>query len=411
MIGQPMNAEATVLIAARNAASTIERALLSVVAQGPFPIVMIDDFSCDETVRIATNVAGSRLRVIRPPRHQTLGLVRQIGLESVETPYGIWLDSDDELLPGRIEQMVRALENDGGELVSDGVELFDGKTGTFRTVLPIPDFLRGHHPLARLFERNYLPGAGVIGFCADFAKRIGYDPLLHGPEDIDFILRAVKAGARICLLESIGYRLYAYPQSISRQIDNQRRMYRNLLRKHSYEDVRILYTQAGHDARIAAWGLVSMALFREDYARALDFLTKAQELMENPGEVLEPGGPCPMPENWRLSFHRGTILLLMGKIHEAVCFLENAEEIRPTAEGANNLGVAFAKTGDLGRARMLFACGLERYPQYFDAKMNLDADCPSRITTHPIRSIPSRSDYSAHSSRDKQNPLYDVGKD
>jgi glycosyltransferase involved in cell wall biosynthesis len=404
-----MSSKATIVIAARNARTTIGRALASVRDQGDYPIVLVDDFSTDETVSRALQNDRGRVRVVSPPSHETLGLARQVGLMAVETPIGIWLDADDALLPGRIERMIGALEDGMTDFVCDEVELMDGPTGEFRKILPIPDFLKGRHPLARLFERNYLPGVGVFGFRVESARRIGYDTRLHGAEDSDFILRAVAAEAGIHLLDMAGYRQYGYPQSLSRRLENQRGMYRAALKKHSYSKVRALYLKAGHDTRVANWGLASMALFRKEYARALQFVAQADSGMADPTEVLEPEGPCPMPEGWRVSFHRGTTLLLMGRYRDALRLLEAAEQFLPSAAGANNLGVAMSRNGERELAISLFEQSLERFPGFLDAQLNLQSSEPDRITTHPLRVEASRSNYSrAGLARGQSTPAKEI---
>jgi glycosyltransferase involved in cell wall biosynthesis len=388
-----MNSLATIIIAARDAAATIERAVRSATVQGDCKILLVDDFSSDDTVARAQGCAGGRLQVVSPASHQTLGVARQTGLAAIETEYGIWLDADDELLPGRVEHMVASLEGEGADLTSDEVELYDGPTGRYREILHIPPFLKGHHPLARLFERNYLPGIGVIGFRTDFALRIGYDTLLHGAEDMDFVLRAVAAGGQFCLLVSPGYRQYAYPSSISRNVENQRRMYRSALRKHQYQAVEKLLRSAGYDDRITAWALASMAIFREDYAQALSFVAALEAMHHDPEEVIEPQGPCPRPEGWLISFYRGTLFLLMNQAAEAIFALEDAQRILPTAEGANNLGAARMASEDTAGAQMHFEESLALYPEYRNAQHNLSGRAPVLVATHPLRCASARRDY------------------
>ena len=82
-----------------------------------------------------------------------------------------------------------------------------------RQATAIPDFLKEHQPLARLFERNYLQSVGCHVFRTEFARQINFDSNLHGAENLDFALRAVVAGAKFRLMDEPGYRVYAY-QSI-----------------------------------------------------------------------------------------------------------------------------------------------------------------------------------------------------
>lgn len=390
-----MSSAATILIAARNASSTIEKALTSACAHGDYDLVLIDDFSADDTVLRARRIAGNRLKVIRPTIHQSLGFTRETGLDAVETPFGMWLDADDELLPGRLARMIEAMDSEKSDFACDAVELRNGLTGEFIRHLAIPEFIKNHHPLARLFERNFLPAPGAIGFRTNAARFLGYDAQLHGAEDYDFLLRAIAAGSKFSLLASTGYRQFAYAQSLSRSMENQRKMCQAALAKHSYDAVRALYAKAGYENRIALWALISIAMFRVDYPAVLRYLREAEEAMREPETVLEPLGPYPYPESWLLAFFKGTVLLLMDKATEALSILERQHAQLPTAAGCNNLGIAKWHTGDKSTAASLFQQSLRLFPGYLDAKKNLASPFPSFITTHPLRIDPARTDYAA----------------
>jgi glycosyltransferase involved in cell wall biosynthesis len=386
--------KATIVIAARNAAATIGRAIRSAAAQPDCAIVLVDDFSEDDTVAIARDEVP-HVAVVQPPCHGLLGLTRQVGLDAVTTPFGVWCDADDELLPGRVERLLRAMTTERADLAFDGVELVDGASGAFLRTWPIPLFLDEPPFLFRLFERNYLPGIGQVGFRTAFARQIGYDPALHGTEDSDFALRALAAGGRAALVHEIGYRMYTYPSSVSRQLERQREMYKRALVKHDYTDVRRMAVDAGAPQPTVAWILVSLAIFREEYSTALRLLDQAAIALDDPDGCADPGGPCSLPDGWRLAFHRGTLMLLMGDADGAIAALREAERRCPTPEGTNNLGVALASLGELAAARDCFACAVAANEAFVDARINLTAERPGRITTHPLRREPARTDYSA----------------
>jgi hypothetical protein len=208
------------------------------------------------------------------------------------------------------------------------------------------------------------------------------------------LLRALRRGARQGFGDEAGYRMHAYPGSVSRDLPRQRAALAMALRKHGYEDVRRLYRAAGHPDRIAAWALVMMAQFRDDTAAALRYLDAATPEDGDPSEILEPEGPWPFPEGWRRAFHRGTILLMQGGCDdEAAGELQRAETVQPTAEGANNLGVALARLGHGAVARARFTVAARRVPGYLDAALNASSAAPVAITTHPLRRAASRSEY------------------
>jgi tetratricopeptide (TPR) repeat protein len=170
-------------------------------------------------------------------------------------------------------------------------------------------------------------------------------------------------------------------------------MVRRVLLKHDYETVRRAFLRAGYERRLTAWGLMSFAIFREEYDRALELLSEAEGLITDPGEVLEPHGPWPFAEGWRSAFHRGTLLLLSGQAEDALVFLRRAYALHHRPEAANNLGVALALTGHPQDAQERFSAALDRSPGYADALQNQADPKAGRITSHPFRMIPSRSEY------------------
>ncbi|WP_396626143.1 glycosyltransferase [Luteitalea sp.] len=386
--------DVTVVTPARNAAATIARAMRTAVGARVREIVLVDHASTDETVALAREVAPHPLRVVQADAALRLGGVRQAGVDAVETEFMVWLDADDEFLPGRVDRLVPHLDA-GADLVADGVELQD--TEGARRVLPIPGFLRRAGGAVRLFERNYLPGPGVVGARVARLREVRYDPRQHGPEDTDVLLRAIDAGARLAFEPTPGYRIHALPTSLSRDMTNQRTMYRALLLKHHPERVRALYAAAGWSLRVTGWALYSIAMFVADLAAArahLDAIARLDDGVGD-GDVSEPDGPMPVPEGWRLAFASGTLSLLAGDAAGAIGELERAEATWPSAEGANNLGVALTRNGQLARARELFAVAVARRPDYVDAVVNRRVERPERITSHPLRHHANRSDYSA----------------
>ncbi len=386
--------ELTILICARDAAGTIERAVRSACAEAGCPLVLVDDHCTDDTVARARAVVGDRLRVVEAPGPGGVPVARQAGLDAVETEFAAWLDADDEWVPGRAGRLTAALRA-GADVATEAIDLHDGASGAFLRRLEVPEFIRREVTPARLFERNHLPGDTQVAFRTEvFRAAGGYDPEVYGVESFDLLLRAVAIGARFHCGNDAGYRMHAYPQSVSRNLTRQRSALATALRKHDYDTVRGLCRAAGEPERVAAWVLVSMALFREEPAAALLFLEEASPAAADPHEILERDGPWPFREGWRRAFQRGTCLLLVGgRDPEAAAELQRAEALEPTPEGANNLGVALARGGATDAARSCFAQAAARFPGYLDARLNGEAEAPGRITTHPLRRQASRSEY------------------
>lgn len=383
----------TTVICARNAASTVARAVTSACEQGG-PVILVDDGSTDDTVALARAAGGARLEVVRPSEHRTLGFARQAGVDAVNTPWLMWLDADDELLPGRGSALLAHATANGCDAVWDAAELRDGATGRLIRNLPMPPFMERPGAAVRLFERNFTPGPAWPLVRSEVARAVGYDGALPTGDDLDFMLRAQCAGWRLGFSGRCGYRQYAYASSLSRDLAHQRGWVAHVLRKHEYADVRARFRAAGFGARVTAWGLVSMALFRNEPTAALAFVDEASPPGSRADEILEPDGPWPFREGWRRAFQRGTCLILIGgRDAEAAAELQRAESLEPTAEGANNLGVALARLGRGAEAALCWEAAGRRFPGYLDASRNLKDPGNNYITTHPLRRIASRSEY------------------
>ncbi len=388
-----MGDRVTTIICARNAAATIGRAVRSALMQNG-PVILVDDWSSDGTAEIARRFGGKDLMIVRPSTHRTLGLARRTGVEAVDTDWLIWLDADDELLPGRASHLRCIGEQRNLDAVWDAAILCDGSRGKLLCDLPMPAFMLQENAAVRLFERNYTPGLAWPIVRTSFAAKIGYDAILPTADDLDFLLRGLCAGGKFDFIADCGYRQFSYPDSLSRNLNHQRKWVSYVLKRFDYENVNQLYLTAGFGARVAAWGLVSMALFRAEPKTALHFIEEACQSFCDPDVVLEPYGPLPVKDGWRRAFYRGTALLLIGgRDKDAAEELAIAEAIVHKAEGSNNLGVALSRLGSQREAYACFMMAASSFSGYQDAQLNLHSSKPSAITTHPLRMQPSRNRY------------------
>jgi glycosyltransferase involved in cell wall biosynthesis len=386
------------VIPARNAEGTIGRAIKSVMVQRGMdrcPIILVDHGSTDATVRLAHEIGNGRVIVFSAGADLSLGGVRKLGLAAVETEFGIWLDADDEMHPERTSKLLAQLITKGADLAFDEVELCSGSSGAVLSRLTVPSFIKSSNDFVRNFERNFFPAPGAPAFRTDFARRIDYDTSLKACEDYDFLLRSVVEGGKLVAVREILYRQFGYEGSTSRNLSRQRSQLAWLLKKHSYTSIQSLYRGAGYDERIVLWGVLSVALFREEYTVASMFLEALQSLSDDRNAVLEPDGPYPICEGWRLDFFRGTLALLdkNGDLTVAVNALSSAVRQVERADATNNLGVALRRLGRNDEAIPIFRRALELFPGYLDARNNMVDAGSSSVTSHPLRFHPSRSEY------------------
>lgn len=105
----------SVVIPARDAEATVERAVASALAQNPAPveIVVVDDGSSDRTAEVVSHLDVSCLRLLRQPR-RGVSAARNRGVEAAEGDWIVFLDADDEALPGWLATFAEATDDTTG---------------------------------------------------------------------------------------------------------------------------------------------------------------------------------------------------------------------------------------------------------------------------------------------------------
>ncbi|UCE89805.1 MAG: glycosyltransferase, partial [Pseudomonadota bacterium] len=115
--------DVTVLIPARNEATSIGTTLAALTGQGKgLRIIVVDDESDDGTAEVVAGVAGGDVTLLRgePLPAGWAGKVwaLQQGLARVNTPLTLLLDADIELRPGMIAALRYKMREDGLQFVS-----------------------------------------------------------------------------------------------------------------------------------------------------------------------------------------------------------------------------------------------------------------------------------------------------
>jgi succinoglycan biosynthesis protein ExoU len=214
-----------VVIAARNASSTIARAVRSALRETQVAeVAVVDDGSTDATAAaaLAADDGSGRLRIVVLEKNGGPAAARNRAIESSTAPLIAVLDADDMLLPGRFE---RLLGSDDWDFVADNIVFIDARQGAVEPEVPEfaaePRFL----DLAGFIEGNISRrGAlrGEIGFLKPVMRRdfldangLRYSEGLRLGEDYELYARALARGARFKVVHGCGYCAVVRPDSLS----------------------------------------------------------------------------------------------------------------------------------------------------------------------------------------------------
>jgi glycosyltransferase involved in cell wall biosynthesis len=173
----------TCVMAAHNAASTIEASVESVLRQSfrDIELIVVDDGSTDETVKIIAGIDDERIVVLRQPRRGP-SAARNYAIALSRGEYVAPIDADDIWLPRKLELQLEAIERSAGAAVAYGWTDF------------VDERLRPSHPDTRatfegnvheaLLRQNFIACGSNTLMRLSAVEELGcFDETLHAAED------------------------------------------------------------------------------------------------------------------------------------------------------------------------------------------------------------------------------------
>jgi glycosyltransferase involved in cell wall biosynthesis len=233
-------ARISILLPVHNVQAYVAKALDSIQSQSisDIEIVVVDDGSTDETLRIVEQLASTdaRIKVVRTHRNLGLPLALNFGLPFCKAPFIARMDGDDIALPTRLEEQLHFLEeNPDIALVGCAYLPIDefGDPITGSTISPTPVTQKAITKTMLLASPCSHPcwlARSEIYRCLSGYREIG------ASEDFDFLLRAVTSGFLLGNLPGALMRLRTRRGQISGSVRQRRahnyvvRLYRERVR-------------------------------------------------------------------------------------------------------------------------------------------------------------------------------------
>jgi glycosyltransferase involved in cell wall biosynthesis len=116
-----------------NRAKTIARAIDSILQQtyDNYEIIVVEDGSNDETKSILQRYSDKRLRIIYHEINKGVSAAKNTGLNNISGEWFTFLDSDDEMLPGALETMMKIPLEKDSTVTAITCNCVDTTTGNF----------------------------------------------------------------------------------------------------------------------------------------------------------------------------------------------------------------------------------------------------------------------------------------
>lgn len=215
----------SVVIPTYNSASTVERALRSVAAQTyrPIEVVVVDDASQDDTVRIVSEYAVPWLRIVRCAINGGASAARNLGVEEAKGEYVAFLDSDDEWSPTKLETQVAAMEqHPASSIVACNAAIICHERSALDAGYRKGDLFNGRMPTSRTYTWEQMLVRSLVHTSCTLIRRRdiiaagAFDTGLTVAEDWDLWLKLARH-RDIRLIEDRLSTLHDIPQSLMKR--------------------------------------------------------------------------------------------------------------------------------------------------------------------------------------------------
>ncbi|MDO6835607.1 glycosyltransferase family 2 protein [Pseudoalteromonas carrageenovora] len=221
--------EVSVIIAAWNSEKFISKAIDSALQQDiNLEVIVVDDFSNDNTCSVVENYKDERVRLIRSSKNGGPGAARNIGFSAAKGKWIAVLDSDDYFLPNRLNTMINS--DDGtADILIDDFYMCLGDPNELKPFYTNNELKKGNLSLAEFIAGNSdFMGKKTTGYVKPIflksfliTNKVRYWPEVRIGEDYYFLASCLAAKAKAKVVEVCGYVYNIRGDSISGKLNQE----------------------------------------------------------------------------------------------------------------------------------------------------------------------------------------------
>ncbi|AVQ44399.1 TPA: glycosyltransferase [Clostridium sporogenes] len=358
--------DVSVVVPCYNCENFIDKTVNSLLNQTILPkeIILIDDNSLDNTIKVIKKLENKNkiIRVFNFKENKGPSFTRNYGVDKSKGQYILFMDSDDIASPYLIEKSFRNLnelnkDNKNKWLLSYTsyiqIDENDNTIGSIIKGIQVePEEVLGYE-----FLRNtIITTSGVIIYKSTFYEALRFNENLSYSEDWDLWLRVATLGGFSYVDEPL-IKVRRRRNSLSSKLKNMIEGEKAILKQYSLDFIEEAVSKRKLSNDINTCDFVSM-LFRLDYLE--EGFEKLKKLLQN-------------SEYYNVYFLLGVYYTKKHKLDLALDSFNKTVELKENHGAAlNNLGIIYCLIGQVEKGKKLLDKVLEMYPNYLDAKHNLN---------------------------------------
>lgn len=218
--------DVSIVIAAYNAADTIQRAIRSALAQDgvTVEVIVADDCSPDTTREAVAALGEPTVLLVPLESNKGPGGARNAGFSAARGRWIAVLDADDTMRPGRLHRMIAAAQRQEAAIAVDNLDVLHGD-GRIEQMfsrdllastpqLTLPAFIDSNRIFRSTHNFGYMKPIFRRAFLED--NRLAYDEDIRIGEDYLLLAAALASGGRCAVVPETGYLYHIREASISR---------------------------------------------------------------------------------------------------------------------------------------------------------------------------------------------------
>ncbi len=192
ILTEGLNDKVSVIIPTYNRSELLIKAIGSLENQSHqnMEIIIIDDFSTDDTAEVVKEMTDERIIYLRHDTNKGGSAARNTGIQRATGDFIGFLDSDDQWLPGKLEKQLKKFkEQPDVGVIYTGVQVVNENNEPTRKIIPE---CRGII-LSKLFESNCIDTTSSVLVKKEILDEVnGFDEKLPSCQDWDLYIRLAQ---------------------------------------------------------------------------------------------------------------------------------------------------------------------------------------------------------------------------